>query len=393
MRLPWLGEEGGLTWWARRMYPLGMFDAPQRPPWVPEGGGEGFATSVMRGVEEVERKAPIVAAARRAPGVEELVEGIFAGERALVSRAITLVESNAPAHRPMAREILRRIGERPGFAHRVGISGVPGAGKSTFIEALGNHLCDSGRKVAVLAVDPSSSLTHGSILGDKTRMETLSRREECFIRPSPSGGALGGVTRKTRETIAVCEAAGFDVVLIETVGVGQSEIAVRAMVDCFLLVLIAGAGDELQGMKKGIFEIADILLVNKADGENRIRAEATRLEFERVMHYLSPATEGWKPPVLAVSSLARTGVPDVWRAVEKYFSHVEADGCFDRRRCEQAISWWQSLVEQELRARFLSDPKVAGVSARLEAEILSGRLAPSLAAEELLGSAGLPPVP
>jgi len=374
------------------MYGRGMSESSQRPPWVPEGGGTEFATAVMAGIAQPERITR-AGVSRHMPGVEDLVAGIFSGDRSLVSRAITLVESNAPAHRPMAREILRRIGERPGFAHRVGISGVPGAGKSTFIEALGNHLCDAGRKVAVLAVDPSSSLTRGSILGDKTRMETLSRREECFIRPSPSGGALGGVTRKTRETIAVCEAAGYDVVLIETVGVGQSEIAVRAMVDCFLLLLIAGAGDELQGMKKGIFEIADILLVNKADGENRIRAEATRLEFERVMHYLSPATEGWKPPVLAASSVTRTGIPDVWRAVEKYFAHVEADGYFDHRRREQAITWWQSLVEQELRARFLSDPKIAALSTRLEGEILAGHLAPSLAAEELLEGAGFHQVP
>ena len=374
------------------MYSKEMSDAAQRPPWVPEEGGEGFATSVMPGISQPQRNSPGAARLRRTPGVDELVEGIFSGERALVSRAITLVESNAPAHRPLAREILRRIGERPGFAQRVGISGVPGAGKSTLIEALGNHLCDAGRKVAVLAVDPSSSLTRGSILGDKTRMETLSRRDECFIRPSPSGGALGGVTRKTRETIAVCEAAGFDVVLIETVGVGQSEIAVRAMVDCFVLVLIAGAGDELQGMKKGIFEIADILLVNKADGENKIRAEATRLEFERVMHFLSPATEGWKPPVLAASSVERTGIAEGWRAVEKYFAHVEADGDFDRRRREQAIAWWQALVEQELRARFLSDPSVAALSSRLEREILAGQLAPSLAAEELLEGAGLHPL-
>jgi len=323
------------------------------------------------------------------PSVDELVEGIYGGDRSLLSRAITLVESNAPTHRPLAREVLHRLGARPGFARRVGISGVPGAGKSTFIEAMGNYLCDAGHKVAVLAVDPSSSLTHGSILGDKTRMETLSRRQECFIRPSPSSGALGGVARKTRETIAVCEAAGFDTILIETVGVGQSEIAVRAMVDCFLLVLIAGAGDELQGMKKGIFEIADVLLVNKADGENFIRAEATRQEFERVMHYLSPATEGWTPPVRTVSSMTRAGIPEAWDAVEKYFAHVQSDGMFDARRREQAISWWHSLVEQELRARFLADSRVAALSGRLEADILSGRMAPSLAAEELLDGSGL----
>lgn len=343
----------------------------------------------MPGIESSPRTRSPIPPIRRTPDAEELVAGIFSGDRALVSRAITLVESNAPSHRPLAREILRRIGEHPGFSRRVGISGVPGAGKSTFIEAFGNHLCDAGHKVAVLAVDPSSSLTRGSILGDKTRMETLSRRKECFIRPSPSSGALGGVTRKTRETIAVCEAAGFDVVLIETVGVGQSEIAVRAMVDCFLLILIAGAGDELQGMKKGIFEIADILLVNKADGENRHRAEATRQEFERVLHYLSPATEGWKPPVLAASSIARTGIGEVWQAVEKYLAHVGRNGSFDLRRREQSISWWQALVEQELRVRFLNNPRVAALSARLEQEVLAGRLPPSLAAEELLESAPL----
>ncbi len=367
------------------MYFLGMSEAVQRPPWVPETGGGTFATTVLRGVELPEkiRAAPHFSP-RRAPDVDELVAGIFRGDLALLSRAITLVESNAPAHRPLAREMLREIAKCPGAAKRVGISGVPGAGKSTFIEALGNHLCDAGHRVAVLAVDPSSSLTGGSILGDKTRMETLSRRSDCFIRPSPSGGALGGVARKTRETIAVCEAAGFDVVLIETVGVGQSEIAVRAMVDCFLLVLIAGAGDELQGMKKGIFEIADVLMVNKADGENRTRALATRQNFERVIHYLSPATEGWVPPVLAASSVARTGVAEVWSAVENYFAHVRASGQFEERRSTQAISWWQALVEQELRTRFLSHPDVAALAARLESDILAGRLAPSLAAEELL---------
>ena len=345
----------------------------------------------MPGIEPPRRTAIPAGKPRRLPTVDELVEGIFSANRAMISQAITLVESNAPAHRPMAREILRRIGERPGFSERIGISGVPGAGKSTFIEAMGNFLCDAGHRVAVLAVDPSSSLTRGSILGDKTRMETLSRRDECFIRPSPSGGALGGVARKTRETIAVCEAAGFDIVLIETVGVGQSEIAVRAMVDCFLLVLIAGAGDELQGMKKGIFEIADILLVNKADGENRIRAEATRGEFERVMQFLSPATEGCAPPVRTVSSVTRDGIPKAWQEVGKYFAHVRKDGQFDIRRREQAISWWQALVEQELRLRFLAEPHVAALAKTLESSVLDGSLAPSLAAEELLDGAGLKP--
>lgn len=375
------------------MYSGDMPNVPQRPPWVPDEGGRAFATSVMPGKEYSDPSPAPVSHSRRMPGVDDLVTGIFGGDRAILSRAITLIESNAPAHRPMAREVLHRIGERPGFSQRVGISGVPGAGKSTFIEALGNHLCDSGHRVAVLAVDPSSSLTGGSILGDKTRMETLSRREDCFIRPSPSGGALGGVARKTRETIAVCEAAGFDVVLIETVGVGQSEIAVRAMVDCFLLLLIAGAGDDLQGMKKGIFEIADILLINKADGENRIRAEATRLNFERVIHFLCPATVGWEPPALTVSAISRTGISETWAEVESYFSHIRSDGQFGARRREQSLAWWRTLVEQELRIRFLDDPAVAALSKQLESDILSGILAPSLAAEEILKLLSFTPTP
>ncbi len=320
----------------------------------------------------------------RMPGPSELAERVLDGDRAALSRGITLIESNAPRHRPAAREFLRRLSEQPGRSWRVGISGVPGAGKSTFIEALGNHLCDAGHRVAVLAVDPSSSLTGGSILGDKTRMELLSRREECFIRPSPSGGALGGVARKTRESMLACESAGYDVILVETVGVGQSEIAVRSMVDCFLLLLISGAGDELQGMKKGIFEIADLVAVNKADGNNLPRAEATRSEFERVLHFLSPATEGWTIPVLTCSSLEKKGIGELWGNVAGFFEHVQKGGQLEMRRRNQAIEWWRGLVEQELRLRFLANPKVASKAKWLEQEILAGRSAPSLAAEELL---------
>lgn len=358
---------------------------PVRPDWVPAQAGPEFTTSVMPGVDT---SGGVFPGQRRQRGPEanpeELAQGVRAGELAALARAITLIESNAPRHRPLAREVLRQVGDRAGRALRLGISGVPGAGKSTFIEAFGNYLCDEGHRVAVLAVDPTSSLTGGSILGDKTRMERLSRRTECFIRPSPSGGALGGVTRKTRETILVCEAAGYDVILVETVGVGQSEIAVRGMVDCFLLLLIAGAGDELQGMKKGIFEIADLILVNKADGDNRVRAEATRAEFERVVHFLSPATEGWEPPVLAVSSLEGRGMAETWAQVEAYLGQVKISGQFAGRRHRQDVEWWQALVEQELRERFFARAEVAGAAQRLREMVGRGVMAPSLAAEELL---------
>jgi len=356
------------------------------PPWFPTQAGKEFATKVLTGVEQGKFKSNVKPTRRVSlPPPDQLAAAVLAGDRAALSRGITLIESNASRHRPLVREFLACLAPPPDSrAIRIGVSGVPGAGKSTFIEALGNILCDIGHRVAVLAVDPSSSLTRGSILGDKTRMELLSRREECFIRPSPSGGALGGVTRKTRETMLACEAAGYDIILVETVGVGQSEIAVRSMVDCFLLLLIAGAGDELQGMKKGIFEIADLVVVNKADGDNVTRAEATRSEFERVLHFLSPPTEGWSPPVLTVSSLQHSGLEKLWADVEKFFSHVRESGELQKRRRRQAIEWWHSLVEQELRVRFLQRPDVARLALRLENEISEGRTAPSLAAEELL---------
>jgi LAO/AO transport system kinase len=318
--------------------------------------------------------------------VAELASGVLAGNRTALSRAITLVESNAPRHRAPAREILSRIAHRRSAARRIGVSGVPGAGKSTFIETFGNFLCDQGHRVAVLAVDPSSSLSGGSILGDKTRMETLCRRPESFIRPSPSGGALGGVTRKTRETIRLCEAAGYDILLVETVGVGQSEIDVRSMVDCFVLLMLAGAGDELQGIKKGIIEIADLLLVNKADGENLPRARTTRAELDRVVAFLTPVTEGWRPPVLAISARERAGLAETWEALQRFFVHGRENGGLDARRRRQAIEWWRALVDQELRSRVFARPEVAAHAALLEREIDRGIKEPSLAAEEFLST-------
>ncbi len=321
---------------------------------------------------------------RAAAPKDPLIDGVLRGDRVQLARAITLVESNAIAHRPRARDILRAVSGHSHIARRVGISGPPGAGKSTFIEALGNHLCDLGHRVAVLAVDPSSSLSGGSILGDRTRMTTLSHRETCFIRPSPSRGTLGGVARKTRETITLCEAAGFDVVIIETVGVGQSEIAVRGMVDCLILLLLAGAGDELQGMKKGILETGDVLVINKADGTNEGPAASARAALARIIHLLPRPNSAWNIPVLAISSLTPEGPSKVWAEAERFFGLLEQSGQLHARRGEQTVAWWKDLVAQEVQMRFMADPGVARLSTRLEHDVASGRVPPSLAAEELL---------
>lgn len=316
---------------------------------------------------------------------EEIVAGLTTGDRTVLARAITLIESDRVEHRVLAREVVSRcVGVTLEGTMRIAISGVPGAGKSTFIEAFGWMLCEAGHRVAVLTVDPSSSRSGGSILGDKTRMERLSRRKDCFIRTSPTGGALGGVTRRTRETIGLCEAAGYDVILVETVGVGQSEIAVHEMVDCFVLLLISGAGDELQGMKKGIVEISDIMLINKADGENRLAAEATRAELEGAAKLLRPATEGWEPPVLSMSSIEGSGLDDVWATIRNYFQHLRESGQFTTKRREQALAWYRSVLEQGLLARFRSDRSVESERVRVEQAVLAGELEPSAAAEELL---------
>lgn len=321
---------------------------------------------------------------RRGPDVPALVRGLQAGDRVALARAITLVESRAPAHRASAGELLEQLEIRGSETQRVGITGVPGAGKSTFIEALGLQLCAAGRRVAVLSVDPTSPVTGGSILGDKTRMEQLARHPQAYIRPSPSGGELGGVARRTRETITLCEAADFDTVLVETVGVGQSEVVVRGMVDCFLVLMIAGAGDELQGMKKGILELADVLVVNKADGDNRIRAEAARLEHERALHYLTGQAGAWQTPVLACSAQTGEGVAEVWRAVERYLGRNRASGEWVNRRRAQDLSWLQALTEEGLREILLGHPAVRVEQAEVVRLVSAGALAPGAAARRLL---------
>lgn len=317
--------------------------------------------------------------------IDDYVEGVLGGNRALLARAITLIESNSPAHQEMAQEVLRKLQQQArGESVRVGITGPPGVGKSTFIETFGCHLCREGRRVAVLAIDPTSSLSHGSILGDKTRMERLSQEPNCYIRPSPSGGTLGGVARKSRETIAVCEAFGFDTILVETVGVGQSETTVRSMVDFFLVMLLTGAGDELQGIKKGIIELADALLVTKADGENAIRAEAMRIELTRLLHFLIPATPGWRPQAMTCSAMHEKGISEVWQNIRAYCETTKRNGFFEERRRRQSVEWLRTMVHEHLEESFFRHPGVNAALAEIERHVADGTMPATMAVKQLL---------
>ena len=344
------------------------------------GGGEAGGRGGEAGGDQARGGRP----ARREPAVAELAAGVLAGDRTLLGRAVTLIESNAPAHQERAQDLLRELLPRAGGSIRVGVTGVPGAGKSTLVEALGCHLTAAGHQVAVLAVDPSSSRTRGSILGDKTRMEKLARDARAFIRPSPSGGSLGGVARKTRETMLLFEAAGYDVILVETVGVGQSEAAVRSMVDFFLLVLIAGAGDELQGIKRGVMELADAVLVNKADRDNRDAAERARADLEMALHYMAPATPGWTTEARAISALTGEGIGELWELIETFRAETTAGGAFDARRREQAREWLHAMLRERVEALFHRDPRVAGLLPEVEAAVMSGDLPVTQAAWRLL---------
>jgi LAO/AO transport system kinase len=328
---------------------------------------------------------------RRRLDASEYVRGVLNGERSVLSRAITLIESRRPDDRVLAGQVLAALLPHTGRSTRVGISGMPGAGKSTLIETLGLNLTRQGRKVAVLAVDPSSRVTGGSLLGDKTRMTGLSCDPNAFIRPSPSGETLGGVARTTREAMLACEAAGFDVVIVETVGVGQAESVVADMVDVFLVVLIAGAGDQLQGIKRGILEVADLIAVNKADGEGRPRATRAAAMYRDAMRLLHPPDPDnlWSPPVLALSALENQGVDALWDCVLAHRATFEAAGLRDARRHDQAVRWMWDLVDDQLHRILREDPRVRGIAGRLEADVRAGRVTASAAAASILVALGL----
>ena len=317
------------------------------------------------------------------------VAGVLSGDRAKLAQAITLIESRNAAHQAMAQDMLMQLLPRTGKSLRIGISGLPGAGKSTFIDAFGTMLTAAGHKVAVLAVDPTSSRTGGSILGDKTRMARLAVDANAFIRPSPTGGTLGGVARATREAILVCEAAGFDVVLVETVGVGQSEITVAEMVDFFLVLMIAGGGDELQGIKKGVLEIADMIAITKADGDNAHRAELTAKDYQHALRIISPSSPTWTPPVVTISAVENKGLAALWEKITHHKKLLSQSGERDAKRREQQVRWMWALVEDRMMSRLKADAAVKALIPALEAEIGAGKLTPVMAMERLLAAFGM----
>ncbi len=318
------------------------------------------------------------------PDSQELVKGILAGDIAALSRAITLVESTNVAHLAKANEIINACLPHANKSVRIGITGVPGVGKSTFIEAFGKYLTALNKKVAVLAVDPSSTISHGSILGDKTRMEELVKDKNAYIRPSASGETLGGVARKTREAIILCEAAGFDTIVIETVGVGQSETAVHSMVDFILLLKISGAGDELQGIKRGIMEMADAIVINKADGDNVAKAKLAKTEFNRALHLFPAKNSGWTPTVATCSAYEKTGIDDVWQTISSYLTLVEENNYFQEKRKEQNQYWMLETINEQLKNNFYHHPEIINLLEKNKKAVQNDELSPFAAAMELL---------
>ncbi|CAM3990252.1 methylmalonyl Co-A mutase-associated GTPase MeaB [Mesobacillus thioparans] len=363
----------------------------KKPEWYDPGKADSFSSTVKPGVSgngpgnEHTAKAGrfVKKTAARKIDLDALAAEIRGGNRTALAKGITMIESNADHDFQHGQALLQLLLSESGNSIRIGITGVPGAGKSTFIESFGSYLCELGHKVAVLAVDPTSSLTGGSILGDKTRMEKLARNPRAFIRPSPSGGKLGGVHRKTRETMLVCEAAGFDVILVETVGVGQSEVIVRDMVDFFMLLVLTGAGDELQGMKKGIMELADSVIVNKADGANEQAAKKTKEEYNRILHFLQPATSGWQTTALTSSALHDKGISEIWEMISNFSSLTKESGIFEERRRVQTKEWLNDLIIDQLQINFFHHPAIKSLLPKIENEVISGNRPVASGVDEL----------
>ncbi|HCW09160.1 MAG TPA: methylmalonyl Co-A mutase-associated GTPase MeaB [Cytophagales bacterium] len=316
--------------------------------------------------------------------VNDISQKLLAGDVVALSRAITLIESKKNTDQKLADRLLKKIVPHTGHSLRIGITGSPGVGKSTFIEAFGKHITSLGKKVAVLAIDPSSAKTKGSILGDRTRMEELSKDAKAFIRPTATGTSLGGVADKTRETILLCEAAGFEIIIVETVGVGQSETAVRNMVDFFLLLQLAGAGDELQGIKKGIMEMADAIVITKADGENEKKAKQAQTEFFQALHLFQPSTSAWQPKVLTTSALQKKGIEEVWKMIQSFQLHTAKNGFFNKNREQQKLEWFHESIQLQLKERFFKSKKEVAKMKSLEKKIVNGEMIPSKAAEEFV---------
>jgi len=352
----------------------------------PENDPTYKGLSVNEGVESLPAVNPYrkTRQKRQQLTADEFVAGIRSGNVAILSQAVTLVESSLPEHQQMAQEVIEKCLPYTGKSVRLGITGVPGAGKSTFIEALGMQLVRAGHKLAVLAIDPSSERSKGSILGDKTRMEELSVAPNAFIRPSPSAGSLGGVARKTRESIVLCEAAGFDTIFVETVGVGQSETAVHSMVDFFLLIQIAGAGDELQGIKRGIMEMADGIAINKCDGNNKDRADVARMQFQNAMHLFPAPDSGWSPEVITCSAVEYTGITEVWQMVQNFVQFTKSNGYFDIKRNSQSKYWMYESINDHLKTNFYQNEAIKKLLIEAENDVLSNKKSSFVAAKNLL---------
>lgn len=352
----------------------------------PENDEKYAGLTVNSGVVQPPSVNPYLKKLKRKPipTPGEMVERIIKGDVTMLSRAVTLVESINPEHESIAQEVIEKCLPYSGNSRRIGITGVPGAGKSTSIDVFGLHVLKDGGKLAVLAIDPSSERTKGSILGDKTRMEKLSVHPNAFIRPSPSAGSLGGVARKTRETIVLCEAAGYNNIFVETVGVGQSETAVHSMVDFFLLIQLAGTGDELQGIKRGIMEMADGIVINKCDGDNIDRARLAQAQFRSALRLFPPTASGFQPEVLTYSGYYEIGIPEVWEMIDRYFAFVKENGYFERKRQEQARYWMYETIDTRLRNNFYNNPDVADMLGDLEKQVLGNRLSSFIAAGKVL---------